>query len=48
MSVALKVPSVAVPYSYNYLLNPTHPSFDEVEIGAGEPFPVDERLIPDR
>jgi RES domain-containing protein len=47
-SVALKVPSVVVPYSDNYLLNPAHPSFDEVEIGPGEAFPIDERLIPDR
>jgi RES domain-containing protein len=47
-SVALRVPSVVVPCSDNYLLNPAHPSFDEVEIGPGEAFPIDERLIPDR
>jgi len=47
-SVALKVPSVVVPYSHNHLLNPAHSSFDEVEIGPGEAFPVDERLIPGR
>ncbi len=47
-SVALRVPSVVVPYSFNYLLNPSHPAFDEVEIGAAEAFPVDRRLIPDR
>ena len=45
-SVALRVPSVVVPYSYNYLLNPAHPSFEEVEIGDAEPFPVDQQLIP--
>lgn len=47
-SVALRVPSVVVPYSYNYLLNPSHPAFDEIEIGAGEPFPVDQRLLRER
>lgn len=47
-SVALRVPSVVVPYSHNYLLNPAHPSFEEVVIGSRESFPVDKRLIPDR
>lgn len=47
-SVALKVPSVVVPYSHNYLLNPAHETFDEVGIGQAEAFPVDPRLIPDR
>lgn len=47
-SVALRVPSVAVPYSYNYLLNPSHPAFEEIEIGSGESVPVDKRLIPDQ
>lgn len=46
-SVALRVPSVVVPYSHNYLLNPSHPAFEEVEIGSGESMPVDRRLIPD-
>lgn len=46
-SVALRVPSVVVPYSFNYLLNPSHPSFEEVKIGAGESLPVDRRLIPE-
>jgi RES domain-containing protein len=45
-SVALKVPSVVVPYSYNYLLNPAHEAVGEMEIGPAEPFPVDQRLIP--
>ena len=46
-SVALRVPSVVVPYSFNYLLNPAHPSFEEIEIGAAESLPVDNRLIPE-
>ncbi len=47
-SVALRVPSVVVPYSYNYLLNPTHGAFREIEIGTGESLPIDRRLIPER
>lgn len=47
-AVVLRVPSVVVPYSYNYLLNPSHPAFEEIEIGSGESFSVDQRLIPDR
>ena len=46
-SGALRVPSVVVPYGHNYLLNPAHSSFEEVEIGGTEPFPVDQRPIPD-
>jgi RES domain-containing protein len=45
-SVALRVPSVVVPHSHNYLLNPSHPSFEEIAIGSGESLPVDHRLIP--
>lgn len=45
-SVARRVPSVVVPYSYNYLLNPSHPSFEGVEIQGEESLPVDRRLIP--
>jgi RES domain-containing protein len=47
-SVALKVPSDVVPYSNNCLLSPAHPSFNEVEVGPGEVFPVNELLLPDR
>ena len=43
-STALVVPSVVVPHEWNVLLNPTHPSFSEVEVGEPEPFPVDVRL----
>ena len=43
-SLALRVPSVVVPYSYNYLLNPAHPAFGEVQVHEAETLPVDDRL----
>lgn len=45
-SLGLRVPSVIVPYSYNYLVNPLHPAFAEVRVHAEERLPVDERLAP--
>lgn len=45
-SVALRVPSVVAPASYNYLLNPDHPGFDaSVAAEALGPFQYDERII---
>lgn len=46
--VALRVPSVVVPYSCNYLLNPSHPAFDDLKIGPEESLPVDRRLNPEK
>ena len=43
-SVALAVPSVIVPQERNYLLNPAHPQFVELDIGEAQPFRFDERL----
>jgi RES domain-containing protein len=43
-SVVLEVPSAVVPHERNYLVNPLHPRFREVRVGAPEPFPVDPRL----
>ena len=43
-SVALSVPSVLVPQERNLLLDPTHPRFGDVRIGAPQPFRFDERL----
>lgn len=43
-SVVLEVPSAVVPKQKNYLLNPQHPRFGEVEVGPAEPFPIDPRL----
>ena len=44
-SVVLEVPSAVVPRQHNYLLNPTHPQFDVLEIGEPESFPIDPRLV---
>ena len=44
-SPALHLPSVLLPHHHNVILNPTHPAFSEVAIGAPEPVPIDSRLI---
>jgi RES domain-containing protein len=44
-SVALKVPSVVVDGDWNVLLNPKHPQFGKVKIGAAKPFRFDERMF---
>jgi len=43
-TVALAVPSAIIPHELNYLLNPRHPQFKRVRIGAPEPFSFDLRL----
>lgn len=44
-SVALRVPSVATPISFNYLLNPDHPDFSSsVSYEAVGPFQYDPRI----
>ncbi len=43
-SVALRVPSAVVPGEFNFLLNPAHPDFKHVRIGAAESFAFDPRL----
>lgn len=42
--VALSVPSVLVPQERNLLLDPAHPRFDAVRIGAPVAFRFDDRL----
>lgn len=45
-SVALRVPSVVSPASYNYLFNPDHPAFDDgVTRESLGPYAYDERLV---
>ncbi|MEM7307164.1 MAG: RES domain-containing protein [Planctomycetota bacterium] len=43
-SVALAVPSAIVPEERLFLLNPVHPDFARVRIGAPEPIRLDPRL----
>jgi RES domain-containing protein len=43
-SVVLQVPSTIVPNESNFLLNPAHPDFAQVDIGPPSPFPFDQRL----
>jgi RES domain-containing protein len=40
-SVALRVPSVLLPYAWNVLLNPRHPEAPRASIGGIEPFHFD-------
>lgn len=44
-SLLLRVPSVIIPDEYNFVLNPAHPDFDDLEIGAPAAFTFDPRLL---
>ena len=44
-SVILEVPSAVVPFHRNYLINPQHAQFGELEIDGPHPFPIDARLV---
>jgi RES domain-containing protein len=43
-SAVLRVPSVVVPGEFNFVLNPAHPDFGRIRLGAPVPFPFDPRL----
>lgn len=40
----LRVPSAVAPSGSNYLLNPDHPDFGEIQIGEPQPIDIDPRL----
>ena len=40
----LSVPSSIIPRERNYLLNPNHPEFAQIQLGPPEPFHFDSRL----
>ena len=40
----LSVPSSIIPGERNYLLNPNHPEFAQIQFGLPEPFHFDSRL----
>ena len=42
---ALRVPSAVVPAESNFLLNPAHPDFGKISIGAPERLFMDRRLL---
>jgi RES domain-containing protein len=44
-SAVLRVPSVIVPHSYNYLLNPRHPNAAAAQIVTTHQHPFDPRLV---
>lgn len=44
-SVALHLPSVLLPHHANVVLNPAHPDWPAVRVGAPEPVPIDSRLV---
>jgi len=44
-SAVLRVPSAIIPLETNYLLNPAHPDFQSITIGAQVPFALDRRLL---
>lgn len=44
-SAVLAVPSSVIPSETNYLLNPLHPSFGKIVVGAVQEFVTDLRLI---
>ncbi len=44
-TTVLEVPSVVTPGEWNYLLNPAHPRFPEIQIGEARRFQPDPRLI---
>ena len=44
-SAILVVPSAVVPDEWNFLVNPRHPDFGKVLVGAPQPFKYDPRLL---
>jgi RES domain-containing protein len=44
-SVVLQVPSAIIPNEVNFLLNPRHPDFSRIVLGAPQDFDFDARLL---
>lgn len=44
ISVILQVPSAVVPGEHNYLVNPNHPHFNQINLSSPTDLPVDPRL----
>ena len=45
--LALKVPSVIIPYEYNIILNPLHPNIQVCKVISAIPFTFDRRALKD-
>lgn len=44
-AIALRVPSVILPRSYNFVLNPVHPEYDtELLVDEAKPLTIDQRI----
>ncbi len=41
--LALRVPSIVIPFAWNYLIDPAHPRFSEVTLDKPIAFKIDER-----
>ncbi len=44
LSAILRVPSAIVPEEHNLVINPKHPDFSRIALGAPRPFALDERV----
>ena len=47
-SPVLRVPSAVVAVEDNFVLNPRHPQFPQLILGAGEPLSIDPRRLPEK
>ena len=45
VSAVLQVPSIIIPEESNYILNPFHPDFNQVELKEIRPYNFDERIL---
>jgi len=43
-SLALRVPSVVLPHSFNFLINPNHPAYNSGRVQSVGPFQYDQRI----
>ena len=41
----LKVPSAIIPIEYNYLINPLHPNYPDIQVESIQPFEWDKRIV---
>jgi len=42
----LKIPSVVLPESYNFIIDPVHPDYGRIKVSKPKPFHLDHRIIP--